>query len=140
MTDEFVTPRVRMLAVCDEVQEHPDEANVCDLIGVRQQVFADRLPYPRTLQVYLLLSCPRNGSFQGEVWVWNDQSDKPILCRHFDVDFATPDEFVPVVVPMPCRFAQEGEYTIRVIFVLPALDQVDKIKHEQPFYVLGSGQ
>jgi len=55
-----LTPRVRIMAVCDRVRESKTEAGVFDLKGVRQEIIANALPFvPFRLWLFLVLSSHR---------------------------------------------------------------------------------
>jgi hypothetical protein len=45
MAGAALTPRVRMMAICDGIRESRKEAGVFHLKGVRQAVVADRYPF-----------------------------------------------------------------------------------------------
>src|SRR4051794_8769638 len=60
-----LTPRVRVLAVCDEAITSEIEPNVLTLEGVRHGFGAESFPCLRALNVYLMLSYARGGTFDG---------------------------------------------------------------------------
>jgi len=68
MPGAALSPRVRLMAVCDAVKPSRLEAGVFHLRGVRNRVSAASFPFVRRrLWVYLLLSSPRKGRYPGYV-------------------------------------------------------------------------
>src|SRR4051794_2638612 len=84
MSSASLTPRVRLLAVCDRVRPSKTEADVFSLRGVRYQVVAEAFPHVRRLHVFLILSSPRRGRFPGYVKVIDDQHDRAIFYGQID--------------------------------------------------------
>jgi hypothetical protein len=80
MAAAVLTPRVRIMAICDGVRESKIEADVFHLKGVRQGLTADVLPFvPDRLWLFLLLSNPRAGEFPGYVVVVNERTEKTVF-------------------------------------------------------------
>ena len=67
MTAAALTPRVRIFVVCDEVIPSDIEEAVYTLEGVRQHSTASNFPCLRSLNAFLVLSCPRKGTYAGTV-------------------------------------------------------------------------
>jgi hypothetical protein len=74
-----LTPRVRVLVVCDGIRASRIEENVFTLRGARYQISADSFPLRRRLQLFLVLSCPRQGRFPAYVQVVEDQTDRTVF-------------------------------------------------------------
>jgi hypothetical protein len=63
MAAAALTPRVRMMAICERVRESKIEAGVFDLKGVRQAIMAHAFPFvPGRLWLF------RRGAFHGCLW------------------------------------------------------------------------
>lgn len=131
-----LTPRVRMMAICDGVRESKTEVDVFHLKGVRQAVTADAFPFfPRRLWLFLVLTSPRLGDFPGYLRVVNDQTDKAVFYGHihprpiFGADGGTLFRSANIA----CSFPQEGWYTVQVWFFQQ--EGSDVLKGEVPFYV-----
>src|SRR5437762_1006743 len=101
-----LTPRVRIMVICDSVGKCKTEAGVFHLKGVRQAVTARAFPFAPSLWVFLLLSSHRAGVFPGYVRVVNDKTDRVVFHGHldphprFDADTGT----VTVSAPIRCSF------------------------------------
>jgi hypothetical protein len=133
MSAAALTPRVRTIVVCDEATASEIEEGVFNLEGVRQGVRAESFPRVRGLAVYLLLSYPRRGSFDGQVKLVDEEEDKAIRYAKFSAEFEDPSGLVAVAVAMDnCVFPGPGVYTIQVEFWTKAGDVQ---KGEQPFHV-----
>jgi hypothetical protein len=136
MAAAALTPRVRMMAICDGVRESKTEVDVFHLKGVRQEIMADAFPFvPRRLWLFFVLSSPRAGEFPGYLCVVNEQTDKVVLYGHieprpiFDADGRTLFRSAQIA----CSFPQEGWYTVQVWFFQQ--EGTDVLKGETPFYV-----
>ena len=85
MAAAALTPRVRMMAICDGVRESRYEAGVFHLKGVRQGMTADVFPFvPARLRLFLVLSSPRAGEFPCYVRVINDRTDRTVFYTNID--------------------------------------------------------
>lgn len=136
MTAAALTPRVRMMAICDRVRESRIEAGVFDLKGVRQQMIADAFPFaPRRLRLFLVLSSPQAGEFPWYVRVIHDRTDRAIYYSYlaprptFDAD----NGLFRGRAGIRCSFPEEGQYTVQVSFF--RAEGNDVIKGELPFFV-----
>ena len=140
MPGAALSPRVRLMAVCDAVKPSRLEAGVFHLRGVRNRVSAASFPFVRRrLWVYLLLSSPRKGRYPGYVRVIEDQagnSGKTIFYSKIEPVPMFPEEyeFLPIPVRLACEFPHPGRYLIQVWFFQE--ETPDVIKAEQPFDVL----
>src|ERR1700686_4076379 len=75
-----LTPRVRIMVICDAVWESKIKADVFDLEGVRQSMTVEAVPFvPLQLWLFLVLSSPRAGSFPGYVRIVNDRTEKAVF-------------------------------------------------------------
>ncbi len=133
MSAAALTPRVRILAVCDEAVRSEIEENVFTLEGVRQGFHAEVFPCIRTLGVYLLLSYPRVGSFNGQVKMVQGGDGKTIRYAKFSASFEDGSDRHALAVDMDnCVFPDPGAYTVKVEFWM---ETGDVLKAEQPFHV-----
>jgi hypothetical protein len=139
MTAAVLTPRVRIMVVCDGVRESKTEIGVFDLKRVRQTIRNNEFPFiPSRLWLYLLLSSPRAGEHPGYVVV-NDSSDKKIFYGHLlpPPTFQANIEFRAYRVRLRCSFPEPGRYIIQVWFFQE--QGSDVVKGEFPFDVLQEG-
>jgi hypothetical protein len=128
-----LTPRVRILAVCDEAFRSEIEDSVFTLEGVRHQFSAESFPCIRTLNVYLLLSYPRSDTFEGDIQLIVDGEDRTIRYAKFTATFANDADLLALVVEMEnCVIPEPGEHRVEVRFWT---DTGDVIKGEHPFRV-----
>jgi hypothetical protein len=137
MAAAALTPRVRVMVVCEGIRPSRAEDGVFHLQGVRNYIAAASFPFvPRPLWLYLVLSSPRKGKYPGYVRVIDDQADQTISFRKIDPVpvFHEGVEFLYVPVPLACRFAHPGRYLIQVWFFQQ--EAADVLKAEQPFDVL----
>jgi hypothetical protein len=136
MAAAALTPRVRMMAICDGVRESKFEAGVFHLKGVRQGMTAGAFPFvPARLWLFLLPSNPRAGEFTSYVRVVNDRTDRVVFHMHLDPrpTFGADGGLFAWRGPIPCRFPEEGQYTVQVCFFQEQGNDV--LKGEIPFYV-----
>lgn len=134
MAAAALTPRVRMMAICDEVTASDLESGVYTLEGVRHGVVADVLPYRRDLHVLLVLSYPRPGTHSGWVQVVDPDREKVIRVKDFDVAFDGAHPRASVDLDLSnCVFPVAGEYTFEVWF--RAIGDASVQKGEQLFLV-----
>jgi hypothetical protein len=136
MAAAALTPRVRLMAVCDGVRESKIETGVFNLKGVRQSLAANVFPYTLSrLWLFLVLTCPRAGIFPGYAVVRHDRTGKavffaklepePTFDEDQDIDFAR--------LQRKCTFAEEGRYTCQIWFFREEGSGV--LKGELPFHV-----
>jgi hypothetical protein len=140
MAAAALTPRVRIMAVCDRVRESKTEADVFDLKGVRRAIRANTFPVvPSHLWLYLLLSNPREGEYPGYVLVVHEKTDKTVFFGQLAPrpQFDAETEFFPLVVRIRCSFPEAGRYTFQVWFYQQ--QGSDILKGEMPFDVLQEG-
>jgi hypothetical protein len=119
MASAALTPRVRLMTVCDRVRESQTEAGVFNVKRLRQQIVAPAFPFASTrLWLLLLFSSPRPGEFPGYVLVTNDKTDKTILYGDLTPNplFQDNEETVVNVMRLRCSFPQPGRYTVQVWF------------------------
>src|SRR6266478_3986142 len=93
-----VTPRVRTIVICDGVSTSLTEDSVFTLEGVRLQLEAASFPCRAALSMFMLLSCPRKGSYSGKVVVINERTDKSIRYVKFRATFQEDNELLPLYV------------------------------------------
>lgn len=136
MSSASILPRVRVMAVCDQVEASETEDHVFNLTGVRYYVQADTFPYRAALQLYLLLSCARAGMYNGYVLVVDEGTEKIVGRVGIQPTFEEDLELLPIRVSIACQFRHAGQYTFQVWFFQPDLEKADVVKAEQPFYVL----
>src|SRR5262245_54503247 len=114
MAAAVLTPRVRLMAICDGVRESKIEAGVFDLKGVRHGIVAETFPFsPTRLWLFLLLSSHRPGKFPGYVRVIDDSTDKAIFFGKLKPTptFEGNDEILAGRLRIRCAFPVPGRYT-----------------------------
>jgi hypothetical protein len=135
MSAASLTPRVRILVVCDEVTASEIEAGVFNLEGVRQYIRAESFSCLFRPSLFLLLSCPRKGTYPGKVLVINEQTDQSIRYVKFQATFEKDNELLPLYFDLgDCEFPTPGLYTFQVWFTAPHGEEA--LKAEHPFYLL----
>jgi hypothetical protein len=140
MAAAAITPRIRLMAICDGVRESRTEAGVFHLRGVRQEIVANRIPFdPSRLWLFLLLSSPRPGKFPGYVRVVNDRTDKAIFYGKMTPapTFGREEKLQAKFMPIRCLFPEEGSYTVQLWFFQE--QGSDVLKGEMPFCVIWAG-
>jgi hypothetical protein len=127
------TPRVRILAVCDEAVPSDIEDGVFTLEGVRQGFGAESFPCALALSVYLLLSYPRRSRFNGEVKMVTADEERTVRITKFSADFTDAPSSVPLAIDLgDCTFPEPGVYSIGIRFLTSA---GAVLKAEQPILV-----
>ena len=132
-----LTPRVRIMVICDEVRRSKTEVGVFHLKGVRQEITAEVCPFvPERLQLFLLLSHPRAGVFPGYVRVVRERTDRVVYHGHFEPrpEFDSDGGSLAIYVPIRCRFPEAGVYSVQVWFFQEQGN--DLLKGELPFTIL----
>jgi hypothetical protein len=131
-----LTPRVRLMTVCDRVRESKMEAQVYNLGGVRQRIMVQGLPVaPVRLWLFLVLSSHRSGTYPGYIRVLDDETDKAIFFAHLALDprFDDAGESLAAAARLRCSFPHTGRYTVQVWFYQE--QGSDVLKGELPFLV-----
>lgn len=131
-----LTPRVRIMVICDEVRKSKTEPDVFHLKGVRQRLEARSFPFvPDRLWLFLLLSNPRAGSFPGYVRVNNERTDRVVYYAHLEARpvFGPSGGLFAIGAPMRCVFPDAGTYTVQVMFFQK--EGSDALKGELPFLI-----
>lgn len=137
MAAAVLTPRVRLMAICDDATPSDIESGVYTLEGVRQGIAADTLPCRHDLVVFLVLSCPRRGRHAGWVQVVDIQTEKVIRIQNLHADFDGSNSRITVGVRLPnCIFPTGGEYRFEVWFLRSGEPPV--LKGEEYFSVAAS--
>ena len=140
MASAGLTPRVRLMAVCDGVRESKREASVFHLKGVRQDIAAKAFPFvPARLWLFLVLSSPRPGRYPCCVRVINERTDKAIFYAHVEPSptFDAAREWQIARARINCVFPEPGRYTFQVHFFQE--QGSDLLKGELPFTLLKEG-
>jgi hypothetical protein len=135
-----LTPRVRMIAICEGVRKSKTEENVFHLKGVRQGISAKTLPFVAPhLWLFVLLSSPRIGEFPCYVRVINDRTNKAIFYAHVEPRpaFVAEGGMCASSARIRCSFPEEGRYTVEVWFFQE--QDSDVLKGEMPFTVASQG-
>jgi hypothetical protein len=134
MAASAVTPRVRMIAICDDISASEIEDGVFNLEGVRRNLYAGFFPWRANLNVLLLLSSARRGRCPGTIKIVWDRDERVIRFVDFLTTFQGDNEslFVPVGIPN-CVFPGPGYYTFQVSF---SARGDEALRGEQPFVVL----
>jgi hypothetical protein len=134
MSAAALTPRVRILVVCDEVIASDLEDGVYSLEGVRHEVFASAFPHRRSLSLYLLLSSPRIGVFTCIPTVTNEGETGLVRLRAVRVGVAEENEPVAISIDLgEVEFPEPGRYVFQVWFASQA--GVEVLKGEQALRV-----
>ena len=134
MAAAVLTPRVRLMTVCDRVRESNTEAGVYHLRGVRQWIVARAFPFVAfRLWVFLVLSSHRPGTYPGYIRVLDDGTDKAIFFAHLAPHprFEGNDQTLAAVARLRCSFPHAGRYTIQLWFYQE--QGSDVLKGELPF-------
>ena len=140
MAAAVLTPRVRLMTVCDRVRESNTEAGVYHLRGVRQRIVARAFPFVGfRLWLFLVLSSQRPGTYPGYVRVLDDETDKAIFFAHLSPHprFEANAQTVAAVARLRCAFPRAGRYTVQVWFYQE--QGSDVLKGELPFSVAEEG-
>ena len=133
MVSAAVTPRVRIMPICDRVRESRTEAGVFDLKGVRQQLLADAFPFvPSRLWLFLVLSSPRACDFACYIRLLHDRTDRTVFYSYVRPRprFGPDGGFLSYRVPIQCTFPEAGRYTVQVWFY--QAEGSDVLKAELP--------
>jgi len=135
-----LTPRVRLVAVCDRARESLTEAGVYHLRGVRQHLVAPTFPFVASrLWLFLVLSSPRPGTCPGYLRVVDAVTDKAIFFAHLapDPHFEVGDETLAAAARLRCSFPRAGRYLVQVWFYQQ--QGSDVLKAELPLAVAKEG-
>jgi len=119
MAAAILTPRVRLMTVCDRVRESNTEAGVYHLRGVRQRIVPSAFPFVASrLWLFLVLSSHRSGTYPGYIRVLNERTDKAVFFAHLAPHprFEDNDQILAAVARLKCSFPQAGRYTVQVWF------------------------
>ena len=128
-----LTPRVRIMVVCDDVIPNEIEDGVFTLENVRQHVSADTFPCFLEFSVFLLLSCPQPGDYPGLLLI-RDARAGIIHSQRFPVTIDQVNELNPFFLDMgPFEFTEPGQYAFEVWFLDDS--QLYAQKGEQPFFI-----
>lgn len=87
MASAALTPRVRTIVICDDINASSIEDGVFTLESVRCSVVAMSLPWRVPLSLYLLLSNPRPGRFPGKILIVDERTDKRTRLIKFTAEF-----------------------------------------------------
>ena len=132
------TPRVRMLAVCDEAVPSEAEDAVFTLVGVRQHLVPETIPCYRELSVFLLLTSVRPGAYRGWIRVIQNETGKAMRFVKFIAEFPAGTEWLSVVVNVEsCRFL--GVWSIQHRELCGLFEHLERLRFITPlsFYGLG---
>jgi hypothetical protein len=135
-----LTPRIRLMTVCDGVRESKMEAGVFHVKGLRQRIVAQAFPFvPSRLWLFLVLSSHRPGRYPGYIRVINDRTDKAIFYWKLAPvpTFRESDEVMTCSTWIRCAFPEPGRYTVQVWFFQE--QGSDVLKGEMPFSVTSEG-
>jgi hypothetical protein len=115
MSAAALTPRVRILVVCDEVIASDIEEGVYTLEGVRQHVVAETLPCRRSLSAFLVLSCSRKGTYTGRVQVVDIDEGRTLRYKKLRPVFDHDNDQLSLAVDLgECEFPDPGTYLVQV--------------------------
>lgn len=136
MAASALTPRVRIMVICDGIRESVTEPGVFNLKGVRQSKTAPAFPYvPAKLWLFVLLSSPRPGQFPGYIRVIDELSDRVIFHGHLEPrpTFASVGGWCEIGYPLRCRFPRGGAYSVQLWFFQEQGNDI--LKGELPFFI-----
>lgn len=138
MAAAALTPRIRLMAICDGVRESRTEAGI-PLESVRQEITAQGFPFLPRIWLFLLLSSPRPDVFPGYVRVVNDNNEKVIFYGHLEPTpkFESDDRLEAASIRINSSFPESGRYIVQVCFFQEKGSDV--VKGELPFSVLEEG-
>jgi hypothetical protein len=137
MAAAVLTPRIRLMTICDGVRESAAETGVFHLKRVRQAIHANDFPFPGThLCLFIALSSVRAGEYPVYIRVVNDRTDKTIFHGKAapNPTFQENNDYVARRARIKCAFPEPGRYTVQVWFFQE--HGSDVLKGEQPFSVL----
>jgi hypothetical protein len=140
MAAAVLTPRIRLMTICDGVRKSTTEAGVFHVKGLRQRIIAQGFPFaPARLWLILVFSSTRLGVFPGYVLVIDDQTDKTIFYGQLEPPpaFNADIEIVVNVMRLRCSFPRPGRYTVQIWFF--QAQGRDVLKGELPFTVSTHG-
>jgi hypothetical protein len=140
MAAAALTPRVRIMAICDGVRESKFEAGVFHLKGVRHSITARAFPFiPSRLWLFMHLSSPRAGEFPCYVRIINDRTDRTVFYSYVEPrpTFQSEGGLSVHFAPIRCEFPEAGQYTVQVWFFQE--HGSDVLKGEMPFTVVLNG-
>ena len=140
MAAAVLTPRIRLMAICNGVRESTTEAGVFHVKGLRQRIVAQGFPFaPAHLWLLLVFSSTRPGVFPGYVLVIHDRTDKTIFFGQLTPPptFEADIEIVVNAMRLRCSFPQRGRYTVQIWFFQE--QGRDVLKGELPFTVSTRG-
>jgi len=113
-----VLPRVHLLAICDEIQEHEDGVLSYDLFGVRTHIQASTFPYQHPQLCVYVQATGYEGLARCHVAIEQASTDKEVFTSA-DMEFAFtgPLEFLHGYFRVDdCDFPEAGVYYIQVFF------------------------
>ena len=140
MPAAVLTPRVRILAICDGVRESKAEAGVFHLKGVRQAIVAHAFQFsPARLWLFLLLSSSRAGDFPCYIRVVKERGDRVFYQAHLEPRprFRAEGGLWAGRYSIGCRFPEQGNYSVQVWFFQERGSDV--LKGEIPFAITTEG-
>jgi hypothetical protein len=140
MAAAVLTPRVRLMTVCERVRESNTEAGVYHLRGVRQRIVAPVFPFVAfRLWVFLVLSSHRPGTYPAYIRVLDDGTDKAIFFAHVahHPRFKDTNQTLAAVARLKCSFPHAGRYAVQFWFYQE--QGSDVLKAELPFTVAKEG-
>jgi hypothetical protein len=117
------------------VIESETESGVFTLVGARQQLVGGAFPLRWSLSVFLVLSCPRKGAYQGNVVIVQAQTDKSLRYLKFQVEFNENHQVLPLAMDLgECEFPEPGLHLVQLWF--SPRQGPDVLKAELSFAVL----
>jgi hypothetical protein len=112
----------------------PTEDGVFTLEGVRHHLQVASFPWKASLNLFMLLSSPRTGTYSGKILVVNQQTEKAIRYVKFLARFNEKNHVLPLYVEVgDCVFPEPGQYSFEIYFSVR--DDGEALKGEHPFVV-----
>lgn len=126
---------MRTIAICDEVVASQTEEGVFTLEGVRQRITAKSIPWQAELSLFMILTSPRKGRYDGKILIVNERNDRRVRYSKFVAAFDENNQILPVYVELgDCSFPEAGLYNFEVYFAAPGGGEA--LKAEHPFAVV----
>ncbi len=92
------------------------------------------LPWRGPLNVFLILSSARRGSYAGKILIVNQQTDKVTRYAKFVARFDDESEMIPLGVDLgECEFVRHGAHNFEIYFAAP--NGGEALKAEHPFHI-----
>lgn len=134
MAAAALTPRIRTIVICDDIAVSLTDDDVLTLEGVRLGLETSVLPCRVALNVYLLLSSPRGGRFDGKLMIVNERTGRAVRYVKYTATIRGINQLLPLTIDVgECLFPEAGQYSFEFFFA--ARDSGEALKGEHPFFI-----